>query len=305
MDRIVIRLGGYQGAKSVHTRAAVRFGEVLERETAGRVAFELVADVIAAGRASGELPVMVESGELALCYIATVRFAPAVPELRMFDLPFVVRDRKATTDALDGALGAELARRMGERTPFRALGFWDNGFRHVTNRVRPIRTPADCRGLRIRTQLSDLIGETMSALGFTPVPYDIKAFLDEIATGRFDAQENPVTNTYNFNVHKHHPYITLTGHIFGASALVCSQAQYERWPRDVQRGVEAAAREATSLQHELAAAEDDEILAKFDPKEVDVVRLTPGEHAAFVKAVAPVLDRHRRDIDPKLFAYLR
>lgn len=305
MEPVVIKFGGYQGPGSINTQGAVRFGEVLRRELGDTVRFELIPDVLALGRNSGDLPDMVEHGELAACYISTVRFANAVPELKVLELPFVVRNRASAVAALNGALGRLFSERMRERTPFRALGFWDNGFRHVTNRVRPIRTPADCKGLRIRTQLSDLIGETMSALGFTPVPYDIKAFLEEIATDRFDGQENPVTNTYNFNVHKHHPYITLTGHIFGASALVCGKAQYAGWPRDVQQAVETAAREATALQHQLAADEDAEILAKFDPKEVDIVRLTPSEHATFVKAVAPVLERHRGDIDPKLFAYLR
>lgn len=305
MDQLVLKLGGYQGAKSVHTRAAVRFGEVLERETGGRVGFELIPDVIAIGRRSGDLPTMVEAGELALCYIATVRFSHDVPELRMFELPFVVRDREATMNALDGALGERLSESMQARTPYRALGFWDNGFRHFTNKVRPIRTPADCKGLRIRTQLSDLLGESMSALGFVPVPTDIKEFLERIAGNRFDAQENPLTNTYNFGMHKHHRYITMSGHFFGASAFVCNKVQYAAWPREVQQAVETAAREATALQHKLAAEEDDEILAKIDPKENEIIRLTPAERAAFVKAVEPVLERHRKDLDPRLFDYLR
>ena len=63
---------------------------------------------------------------------------------------------------------------MRDATPFRLLGLWDNGFRHLTNRVRPIRTPADCRGLRIRTQMSELHGEALRALGFVPIPVDVK-----------------------------------------------------------------------------------------------------------------------------------
>lgn len=304
MEKIVIRLGGYQGPKSVHTRGAVRFGEVLEREAGGRATFELVGDVIALGRPSGELPTMVENGELALCYMSTVRFASAVPELRMFELPFVVNDRSRALAALDGALGSLLKQRMQERTPFRALGFWDNGFRHFTNKVRPIRTPSDCQGLRIRTQMSELQGETLSALGFVPIAVDIKEYVEQVASDRFQAQENPLTNTYNFNVHRHHRYITLSGHFFGASALVCSQAQYASWPREVQQAVETAAREATVLQHKLAAEEDAEILAKLDPKENDVIRLSAAERDAFVKAVEPVLAKHK-NLDSKLFEYLR
>jgi tripartite ATP-independent transporter DctP family solute receptor len=267
MNKVVIRLGGYQGANSVHTRAAVRFGEALEREAGDRVAFALVADVLALGRQSGDLPRMVESGELALCYISTVRFAPAVPELKLFELPFVVRDRNRATGALNGAFGALLKQRMLESTPFRALGFWDNGFRHFTNKVRPIRTPAECKGLRIRTQISELHAETMRALGFEPIPVDVKEYVEQIATDRFQAQENPLTNTFNFNVHRYHRYITLSSHFFGTSVLICSEAQFKSWPPELQQAVERAAREATAFQHTLAAQEDDEILAKLDPRQ--------------------------------------
>jgi TRAP-type C4-dicarboxylate transport system substrate-binding protein len=193
---------------------------------------------------------------------------------------------------------------MLERTPFRALGFWDNGFRHFTNSVRPIRTPADCRGLRIRTQVSELHGETLAALGFVPIPVDIKEYVEQIATDRFQAQENPLTNTFNFNVQRYHRYFTLSGHFFGISVLVCGKQQFAGWPADLQAAVERAGKEATAHQHALAAAEDDEILAKLDPRENDIVRLTPAEHDAFVKAVEPVLAKHRKNLDPKLFDYI-
>jgi C4-dicarboxylate-binding protein DctP len=304
MNPITIKLGGYQGPNSVHTRGAVRFGEVLEREAGGLARFELVPDVLAIGRPSGDLPVMLENGELALCYISTVRFAAAVPELTIFELPYVVRERSRAIAALSGELGALLKARMLESTPFRALGFWDNGFRHLTNRVRPIRTPADCAGLRIRTQLSELHGETLAAMGFVPIPVDIKEFVEQIGTDRFQAQENPLTNTFNFNVHKVHRYFTLSGHFFGTSALICSKAQYATWPEKLQKAIDTAGREATAHQHALAAAEDDEVLAQIDPKENDIIRLTPQEREAFVKAVEPVLAKHRKNLDPKLLEYL-
>src|SRR4051812_17341982 len=198
MDPVVIKFGGYQAPASINTQAAVRFGEVLRREVGDRVRFELIADVLALGRNSGDLPDMVAQGELAACYISTVRFAQAVPELKILELPFIVRSRASAIAALSGPLGRVFIERMRERTPFRTLGFWDNGFRHVTNRVRPIRTPADCWGLRIRTQMSEVHAEALGAIGFEPIPVDIKEFVEQVRTERFQAQENPLTNTFNF-----------------------------------------------------------------------------------------------------------
>src|SRR5262249_37632105 len=159
---------------------------------------------------------------------------------------------------------------------FRVLGLWDNGFRHLTNRVRPIRRPDDCRGLRIRTQMSALHGEVFTALGFTPVAVDIKQFVAEIAGDTFDAHDNPLTNIYTFGVHRHHRHITLTGHFFGASFLIANAQQYRSWPPDLRTAVDEAAARATSLQRRLAAAEDDAVLAALDPRENEVVRLSAG-----------------------------
>jgi len=152
--------------------------------------------------------------------------------------------------------------------------------------------------------VSELHAEVFRAFGFEPIPVDVKQFIEEIASGRFDAQENPLTNTYNFGVHNYHRYITLSGHLFGAAAFICREERYQSWPQDVRSAVDSLAREATAYQHQLAAAEDAEILAKLDPSKNEVIHLTDAERAAFVKASQPVLDKHCKELDPKLFAYL-
>jgi TRAP-type C4-dicarboxylate transport system substrate-binding protein len=304
VNPITLKFGGYQPPASIHNESARRFGARL-RETLGeRITFELIGSVLDIGRNSGDLPVMVEKGELSFCYMSTVRFSSWVPELQLLELPFLVRDRAAVWRALDGPLGAHFVRLIHERTPFRVLGLWDNGFRHLTNRVRPIRTPADCRGLRIRTQMSDLHGEVFRALGFEPLAVDIKRFVAEIGGDVFDAHDNPLTNIYTFGVHRYHRHITLTSHFFGASLLIASAREYAGWPAEVRDAVDAAAAPATALQRQLAASEDQDVLARLDPRDNDVVHLTSGEHAAFVDAVGPVLARYRRQLAPELFVRL-
>jgi TRAP-type transport system periplasmic protein len=304
MKSIELKFGGYQEPASIHNRAAGRFGELLKQQLGDRISFELIGSVLKSGRRSGDLVPMVERGELSFCYMSTVRFSKFAPSLRLLELPFVVRERRSAFQVLDGEYGANAARLIGENTPCRVLGFWDNGFRHLSNRVRPIRKPGDCRGIRIRTQMSELHGEAFRALGFEPLAIDIKEFTEQIGGERIQAQDNPLTNIYNFGVHNHHRYITLTGHFWGASCFVCNAAHYREWPKDVQAAVESAAKTATAYQRQLAAAEDAEILAKLDPGKNEVIRLTGAERAAFMKAVQPVIDKHRKELDPKLFAQL-
>lgn len=304
MSPLVLRFGGYQKTASIHNQAARRFGETLERSLGSTVSFELVENVLDLGRKSGDLPVMVESGELSGCYMSTVRFTDSVPDFKVLELPFVVRDRATLFQALDGDIGQALRQRMLEASPFRILGFWDNGYRHLSNRVRPIRAPQDCAGLRIRTQMSALHGEVFRALGFVPVPADIKEFVEGIGGDKFDAQDNPLTNIYNFGVHRHHRHITLTGHFFGGTLFLCNKSQHESWPPEVRAAVEDAAREATQLQRALAAGEDAAILERLDPLENNVVHLSVAERAAFVEAVQPVIAKHDAETATPLYQAL-
>ena len=301
----VMRFGGYQKPASIHNRAANLFGEQLRHHLGGGVDFNLIGSILdELGRPSGQLPDMVASGELSFCYMSTVRFTRAAPELSIFELPFVVKNRQSAYDAFDGPYGDRVKRQIREKSPFRLLGMWDNGFRHLSNSVHPIRKPEDCRGLRIRTQLSALQGESFRALGFEPIAVDIKEFTEHIAGGRFDAQDNPLTNIYNFGVHHYQRYITLTGHFFGASMLICNEREYQGWPDALRAAVDAAAGAATAFQRRLAAAEDSEMIGKLESGNTEIIRLTEGEREAFVAALRPVVERHRRDFDPALFAML-
>src|SRR5437879_2944698 len=298
--KLDIRFGGYQEPASIHNRAAARYGERLTQALGERVGFELIGSILKLGRPSGDLVPMVERGELSFCYMSTVRFSRSAPDLQLLELPFLVKDRHTVFRALDGEYGERAAGHVAERTPCRLLGYWDNGFRHLSNRVRPIRRPDDCRGIRIRTQMSDLHGEVFRALGFEPIASDVKEFVEQIGGARFQAQDNPLHRLYHFGVHNYHRYITLSGHFWGAAAIVCNAGQYRAWPAEVQAAVDAAAREATLYQRRLAAAEDAEIVAKLDPAQDEVIRLTDAERAPFLRAAHLAASQCHAQLDSKL-----
>src|SRR5262249_13874087 len=167
--KLVIKFGGYQEPASVHNRAAARFGELLAERLGDDIDFELIGSILKLGRPSGDLVPMVERGELSFCYMSTARISQAAPELQLLDLPFawlpfVLEERAAAFRALDGEYGDIARERIRDGSACQLLGYWDNGFRHLSTRVRPIRWPEDCRGIRIRTQMSELHGEVFRAL---------------------------------------------------------------------------------------------------------------------------------------------
>ncbi len=305
MSPVHIRFGGYQPPASVHSRAVHVFGEALARRLGDRLRFDLDGDIVAAGHKAADLLTMVEGGALTMCYFSTSYLAARVPEFGLLDLPFTINDRDHAYRVLDGPLGRRLADRLRAATGYRLLGLWDNGFRHLSNAVRPIRTPADCAGLRIRTLFSELHGRVFALLGFEPVALDVKDLVAAVRSGAIDAQDNPLTNIYNFGIHEHHRHITLSRHFFGAAALLCHDASHASWPGAVRRAVAQAAAEATVAQRRFAAAEDDEVLAKLAGPRNDVIRLSDGERARFAAAVAPLVDEQRRAFGSELFGYLQ
>ncbi len=143
MKPIHIRLGGYQPPASVHSRAAEVFGRALSSRVGDMVQFDFTGNVVAAGHKAADLLHMVEHGALTMCYFSTSYLAVRVPEYALLDLPFIIKHRKQAYALLDGPLGRQLGEQLAAHTGFRILGFWDNGFRHISNRVRPIRQPGN------------------------------------------------------------------------------------------------------------------------------------------------------------------
>jgi len=301
MSAQALRFAGYKGEQAVHTEAAKRFGIALERELGDGFTFSLIADALAEGYKSGDLPGMVADGRLDFCYIATLRFADMVPECLLFDLPFIADDRAALFEKLDGPLGDFFKSEIEKKTPHKVLGFWDNGLRHVTNQVRPLTSPEDCEGLVVRTQMSETIGDVFRALGFTPEPMDIKLYQGRFGDPAIHAQDNDLPTIYNFGIHKHHQYVTLTGHILGVLLIICSKETYDGWSPAVRAAVESAMGEATNFQRQLAVQRDDEAVAKLAADGAKVGVLSKEARTAFRAAVAPVLQKHRGTFTASVF----
>ena len=280
MQPILVRFGGYQPPASIHNQAAAVMGRALAARLGAAVRFELQGNVVEAGHQAADLLTQVENGTRTLCYFSASYLAGRVPEIALLDLPFVLQDRARAHAVLDGPLGRILSEKLAAATGYRLLGWWDNGFRHLSNRVRPIRVPAHCRGLRIRTLFSETHRRAFELMGFEPVALDVKDMLEAVRSGAVDAQENPLTNFRNFGIDEHHRHITLSRHFFGAAALLCHKASYDAWPAEVQDAMSQAAAEAGAAQRRLAAAQDDAVLAQLRPAQNDVVPADPSRTGA-------------------------
>lgn len=295
-----ITFGGYQGDKSVHTRGVQRFSAALTRLSGGTLGLDFHQDITKGGHKAADLLAMTERGELDACYFSSSYLADKVPELALFDQHFVVPDRAHAYAVLDGSLGRRLAEEVEAKTDYVVMGYWDNGLRHISTRDRPLRQPADCAGLKLRTLASDDHQRVFRALGFVPQAIDVRDLPDAVRTGRVDAQENPLTNIYNFALHKTHRTITLTGHLLGVALVLFNAKVVSGWSTATQETVKAALAEATADQRRFAE-EDDTICAKAMKEEgVKFISLTENERAAFADATREEVEKTRASFDPDL-----
>ena len=287
---ITIRFGGYQPARSVHSRAVRIFGAELERRLGNNIDFRFTENVAASGRKVADLLPMTEGDELDLCYFSSSYLVARVPSLGLFDRPFRFRDRGEAYALVDGDIGRRIADDVAAATGFRVLGFWDNGIRHISNWRHPILHPRDCKGLVIRTLDNATHQRVFRAFGFEPVIIDVKDLARAVAEHRVDAQENPLTNLINFNLHKTHRFVTLTGHFFGAAPVLANQGRFDQWPQEVRQAVEEAVVVATASQRRFAAEDDDLCLKELLDDGVAVARAGEFDRDAFIAAVADLRD---------------
>jgi len=285
---MILRAGGYQDERSVHTRAVRVLEASLKRSLGDGVAFDLTENIATRGHKVADLLDLVESGELDLCYFSSSYVTARVPALGVFDIPFAMTDRDRTRTLLQGALGERLAGDVASNTGYRVLGFWDNGPRHISNRLRAIRMPADCKGIRIRTLPSAGHHATYRALGMEPITIDIRDFVEAIADGTVDAQENPLTNVRLFNLQKYHRHITMTAHFQGIALLLCNAKTLTAAEPSFRNALSDAAAEATRAQWDFAAQDERESRLALEAEGVAIVDLDAAGRTAFREAVAPL-----------------
>ncbi len=297
---IALRFGGYQGPNSVHTRAGHAFGEALKETLGSAVDYSFDSNIVERGHKASDLLSMVESGELDGCYFSSSYLASRVPELGIFDQHFIVPDRRRAYAVLDGTLGAELAKLVAHNTGYEVLDYWDNGFRHISNGLHPLREPQDCVGLKLRTLANDNHRRVFRALGFQPITIDVRDLPDAVVSGRVDAQENPLTNIYNFGLHETHRHITLTRHLMGVAMALFNKQAVTSWPEEFRQGVRIALRRATQAQRRFADDDDAICTQKLTDDGVEILELSPAERQAFADATQAEVEVTRNSFDGRL-----
>src|SRR5499425_1989452 len=284
-DPIQIRMGGYGPASTGFSRALKRIGDWLTAEFGDRVDVKYVWNIMDLGYKAEDILWLVEHGLLTLGYQSSSYLTDRVPALGFVDLPFLFADNAQARGAMDGALGAHLANKIEAAVGYRILGWFENGFRQISNRVRPVHTPADLKGLRIRVLPSEVQRRTFELLGAVPMRMDLTQAIEMIKAGTIDAQENPLSNTVTYGVHKFHRFHTLTSHFYISRPIFVHRSTFDAWPDDLQAAMRSAITDAIAFQRELHVQEEEDARKAIAAQGCEIVDLSDAEHDAFVAAV--------------------
>jgi tripartite ATP-independent transporter DctP family solute receptor len=296
-----IRMGGYGPPTTGFSRSLKLIGDKLTAQFGDRVDIKYVWNIMDFGYKAEEILWLVESGVLTLGYQSSSYLTDRVPELSFVDLPFLFRDNDHARGAMDGALGKRLVDAIESKCNFRILGWYENGFRHISNRVRTVRLPADLRGIRIRVLPSKIQARTFELLGATPMIMDLTDAIRMIKAGEIDAQENPLTNTVTYGVHKFHRFHTISNHFYISRPIFLHRPTFESWPTDLQAAMRSAVAESVAFQRELHVTEEDEAEQAIKAEGCEIVTLDAVQHAAFAAAVQPIYAEAKAQLGDALF----
>lgn len=224
---------------------------------------------------------------MTLGYQSSSYLTDRVPELGFVDLPFLFENNEQARAAIDGALGNHLTQKIEERINYRILGYFENGFRQISNRLRPVRKPEDLAGMKIRVLPSDVQARTFELLGAIPLKMDLTEAIDGVVNGTLDAQENPLANTVTYGVHKFHRYHTLSNHFYISRPIFTHRDAVDGWPPELKAALYQAVQDSIAFQRKLTEQEDIDARKEIETEGCEIVELTAEEHNAFVAAVRP------------------
>jgi C4-dicarboxylate-binding protein DctP len=283
---IVIKFSHVVAAETPKGKGALKFKELAEKATAGKVKVEVYAN--SQLYKDGEELQMLQLGSVQMLAPSVSKFGPlGAREFEVFDLPYIFDNTGELHQVTHGKIGQALFRKL-ESKGILGLAYWDNGFKGMSAN-KALRTPADFRGQKMRIQSSKVLDSQMRALGATPQVMAFAEVYQALQTGVVDGTENPPSNMYTQKMHEVQKFFTLSDHGVIEYAVVVNKKFWEGLPPDIRAALDGAMKEATKYANDIAKQENDDALAKIKASgKTQILTLTPDEKKAWKKAVLKV-----------------
>lgn len=284
---IKLTFGHGQAEGHPYQKAALYFKDYVEKASGGAISVSVYPN----GTLGDERE---EIEELQLGGIdITVAVASALSgfdsDMDVFNMPYLFDSREQAFKVLDGDVGQEIFGGL-EQQGIKTFGTYDLGFRSMTNSIRPINTPADAKGLRMRTLESSVCVDALGALGIDAVSMSFSELFTSLQTGAIDGQENPLFTIYNSRFYEVQKYLSLTEHFYPVCPLMLSEITWNKLDPDQQKIVEEGLEKSVNYERKLAGNELDSMLQKIKEKGMEVNEV---DKEPFKQAVQPVYEKYQ------------
>jgi TRAP-type transport system periplasmic protein len=229
---------------------------------------------------------------------ATTSLAGIVKEFGLIDFPFAVSNFAQADALLDGPFGQALLARLPEKGLV-ALGYWDLGFRNVTNSKRPIARPEDLEGLKIRVIPNPVFLETFKAFKANPVPMPFAELYGALEARAVDGQENPFAVILSNKFYEVNKYVSGTNHVYAANIILVSKKFWDRLSSAEQKIMQDAANEARTYQRQVSRAAAQSAVGELQKRGMQFNEVSPAEQARMREIARPVTEKFAASYDPR------
>jgi len=270
--------GGYQGPQSIHTQSASEFLKNINEE----FSTTFIVDVTSNNDLASSLIEKTINEEIHSSYLLSSYYEKIIPEIKLLDLPYLFKNRNEAYKLLESNF-FKYINDVLKKNNLILLGFWDNGVRHLSSKIKEIIVPDDCENQVLRTTPSPLHINIFKSIGFIPKPLDVRDFKIAIKEDTIDAQENPLTNYWNFGIYKKQKFVTMSSHMIGFCLFVINSDYFEKLTKEEKKCIINSSKKSNIFQRTLAINEDDILIEKIKAEGVKISNLSEKNLNQFKK----------------------
>ena len=283
---IVIKFSHVVAVDTPKGKGAEYFRKLAEERTKGRVKVEVFPN--SQLYKDGEEMEALQLGSVQLLAPSVAKFGPlGAREFEVFDLPYIFDNFAELHKVTQGSIGKQLFQKLDSKGII-GLAYWDNGFKQLSAN-KPLKMPADVKGLKLRIQSSNVLEAQMRALGALPQKMAFSEVYQALQTGVVDGTENPPSNFFTQKMHEVQKHLTITDHGVVEYAVITNKKFWDGLPADIRTTLEGAMADATKYANDIAKKENDDALEAVKKSgKTQVVTLTDADKAQWKKALVGV-----------------
>ena len=292
--QITIRLSHVVAENTPKGLAASKFAKLVEEKTNGEVKVHVYPNA-SLYHDDNEFKAL-QDGKIEMIIPTFSKMTTYLPKWQVLDLPYLFNTDDQVQDVLTGPIGDQL---LEELEPYhvKGLGFWHNGFKHLTSTDFPIHTYEDLQGLRVRTMPSKALEKQFEMVGATPVPISFSEVFSDLEAHAIEAQENTASNIYSKGFYKVQQHMTLTKHGILGYAVLMNEKFWQSLPPKIQKQIMEAMEETTKWQFEQAVLINEQDLQKLQQlDDFDIIVMNAKERARFQEKLSPVYDYYKANV---------